>query len=98
MNLYVSDFLDGRIDDIMKDLRKTDGEYANAMEKTKDLYSNIESIIKSKKEILITGKDCSSFEELLDQEFTRTAIMQQKLYKQGYLDCVNLMKMLGVLQ
>ena len=98
MSLYVSDFLDGRIDDIMQDLRNTDSEYALSLEKSRHLHNDVEPILNSKKELLITEGDCLKFRELLEQEFTMTAIMQQEIYKKGYLDCVKVLKMIGVLQ
>lgn len=98
MGLYISDFLDGRIEEIAQDLRKTNAEYALAVDKLKRLYENINPIIIStNEELTITHGDCLDFKELLDEELTSTAIMQQALYKQGYLDCVKLLRMLGVL-
>lgn len=97
MSLYVSDFLDGRIEDIMQNLKKTNSEYALATEKSKALMENIDSIIHHEREITISAGDCMDFREFLEHEFTRTAIMQQELYAQGYLDCVKLFRMLGVI-
>ncbi|MDP4120542.1 MAG: hypothetical protein Q8876_05750 [Bacillota bacterium] len=97
MSLYVSDYLNFRIDEIAQNLRKTNSEYALAMEKSEELMENIDPIIHSERGITICAGDCLDFQEFLEHEFTSTAIMQQELYKQGYLDCVKLLKMLGVL-
>lgn len=98
MSLYVSDFLDSRTEEIARDLRKTSGEYALTQEKLKRLYESVDPIIMSKKEELsITHGDCLDLQELFQEEFTAAAIMHQTLYQQGYLDCVKLLKMLGVL-
>lgn len=97
MSLYVSGYLDSRIEEIAQNLRKTNSEYALAMEKGKELMENIDPIIHSERGITISAGDCLDFQEFLKQEFTSTAIIQQELYKQGYLDCVKLLKMLGVL-
>lgn len=45
MSLLVSDFSNGRIEYVMQNLCKTNGDYALAMEKKKMLYQNIEPII-----------------------------------------------------
>ena len=87
MSLYVSDFLDGRIEEIVQNLRKTNSEYAFAAEKNRILYDKIDGVI----------NECAYLKEFLDHEFTKTALTQQKLYEQGYLDCVKLMRMLGLI-
>ena len=97
MSLYVFDFLDGRIEEIAQNLLKTNSEYALAVEKSKDLMENIDPIIHREREITISAGDCLDVQEFLEHEFTSTAIMQQELYKQGYIDCVKLLKMLGAL-
>lgn len=97
MSLYVSDFLDNRIEEIAQELLKINGEYALAVEKSKELMENIDPIIHCEEEITISAGDCLDFQEFLDHEFTANAIMQQALYNQGYIDCVKLLKMLGVL-
>ena len=98
MRLDFSQFIDSRIDDISKDLHKTNAEYALATDKLTRLYENIQPIITStSEELTISRGDCMDFQEFLDEELTSAAIMQQALYKQGYLDCVQLLKTLGVL-
>lgn len=97
MSLYVSDYLDSRIEEIAQDLRKTNSEYALAMKKCKELIKQIDPMLHSEGGIALTAGDCLNFQEFLKHEFTSTAIMQQELYKQGYLDCVELLKMLGIL-
>ena len=96
MSLYVSDFLDSRIDDIIKNLRETNGEYAIAVEKCKGLHENIDPIVYREEDITISGGDCMDFKGLFEHEFNMTAIMQQELYKQGYVDCIKLLKMLEI--
>ena len=98
MRLDFSEFISGRIDDISQDLRKTNTEYALATDKLTRLYENIHPIITStSEELTISRGDCIEFQQFLNEELTSDAIIQQALYKQGYLDCVQLLKMLGVL-
>lgn len=98
MNLDFSQFVDGRINDVSKELHISNAEYVLTSDKISRLYENIHPIITSKcDELKISHGDCTSFQELLDEELTSAAIIQQALYKQGYLDCVKVLRMLGVL-
>jgi hypothetical protein len=98
MSLDFSEFIASRIDDITKNLRKTNAEYALASDKLTRLYKRIHPIITStSEELTISHGDCMDFQQLLDEELTSAAIMQQALYEQGHLDCVKLLRMLGVL-
>ena len=97
MNLNVSDFIVNRIQEIADILRENNGEYSLAYDKSKSLHENIEPIIHSENSITISAGDCMDFRDLFAQEFTLAAIMQETLYKQGYLDCIRLLSMLGVL-
>lgn len=94
MSLFVSDFLNGRIEYVMQNLCKTNGDYALAMKKKKMLYQNIEPIIQRRGELNITAGDCMDFCEYFENDFTTAAILQQALYRQGYLDCAQLLAML----
>ncbi len=98
MSLYISDFLDGRIEEVAQNLHKTNTEYALSMKKISQLMENINPIVMStNEELTISHSDCLDFKEYMHEEFICTAIMQQTLYWQGYLDCVKLLRMLGVL-
>lgn len=97
MSLYVTDFLNSRIEEITQTLKTTNGEYALAVEKRKSLFENIDPIIHHDRDITISSGDCMDFCEYFDHDFIATAIMQQELYKQGYLDCIQLLSMLEVL-
>ncbi|MPN48281.1 hypothetical protein SDC9_195887 [bioreactor metagenome] len=97
MNLQVSEYLGFRIEEIAKNLRSTNSEYALAMERSKELMENIDPIMNSERNITISVGDCLDFQEFLECEATSASILQQELYKQGYLDCVQLFRMLGIL-
>lgn len=97
MHLPVSGYLTARIEEISQEVKENNGEYAKALAKAKELLENIHPIIHSTKDISITAGDCLDFQEFLENEFTSSAIIHQELYKQGYLDCVKVLKMLGVL-
>jgi len=98
VSLIFSEFIVGRIDEIASDLRKTNAEYALAIDKSSRYYESLEPIIMSTtEEYTISHGDCLNFKEFLDEELASAAIMQQELYRRGYLDCVKLLRMLGVL-
>lgn len=97
MHVQVSEFMDGRIETILQGLRKRNGAYAVAEEKSIELYENIEHIINCETDLFITDGDCMDFRALLEQESILSEITQRELYKQGYLDCVKLLALLGVL-
>jgi hypothetical protein len=51
----------------------------------------------SEKELILSECDFLDFREYFQQQRTVAAIMQLGAYRQGYLDCVRLLQMLGVL-
>lgn len=97
MNLPVSEFVNTRIEDILQNLRKSNCEYAFAVERSDLLMENIDSILHRGKDITISPNDCMDICEYLEQEYTASVITQQELYKQGYLDCIKLLTTLGIL-
>ncbi len=61
-----------------------------------ELWNRIDPIIMSKHELTLSPDDFQSFRQLFEHELTTAAIEQQALYKQGYLDCVELLEGMGV--
>lgn len=78
-------------------LRKINGEYAMAVKMRRELHEKIHPIITSKKKLTLDKCDFADFQDFLQQEFTIAAIEQPTFYKQGYLDCIDLLKQLEVL-
>lgn len=97
MQQAILGFIEDRIESIAGTLRKTNGEYAQAVKMRKELHEKINPIITSKKQLTLDKCDFADFQEFLQQEFIIAAIEQPAFYKQGYLDCVDLLKRLGVL-
>lgn len=94
MNELVSDFITNRIEEIQQNLRKTNGEYALALKSNQALLVEIGYILRHKGDLIISEGDCTNFRHFLDNDCIANAIMQQELYKQGYLDCIQLLGML----
>ena len=97
MNLCFTDFIDGRLEEVCADLRKTNGEYALGVQMSKELLEKLHPIIMSDKKLALEKEDFLDFQEYLQHEFTIRAIEQRTFYWQGYLDCVNMLKVLGML-
>lgn len=98
MDLYITGFINDRLEEIAGNLRKTNGEYAQAVKMCKELREEIDPIIMNEKDLALCVGDFLNFQEYLQHEFTIAAIEQRAFYKQGYLDCVDLLQGLGVLR
>ena len=97
MQQAIIGFTEDRIEAIAGTFRKTNGEYAQAVKMREELYEKIDPIITSEKQLTLNQCDFADFKDFLQQEFIIAAIEQPAFYKQGFLDCVNLLKRLGVL-
>ncbi len=78
-------------------LRKTSSEYALAVKMRKELWEKIDPIIMSKNQRTLLESDFFILQEYFRHGFTIAAIGQPAFYRQGYLDCVDLLQGLGVL-
>ena len=97
MNLAITDFLSQRVDTVAQNLLQTNGEYALAIENNALLFENISSVIHRGSSITLSPDDCLDFCEYFEGEAAASALLRQELYKQGHLDCVKLLTLLGVL-
>lgn len=98
MNFECRDLLDSRIQAFEKNLYETNGAYALAVERSKELFENIDPLIHHQENLTITAGDCLDVCEYLEWMDAATATAKRELYKQGYLDCVQLLANLGVLR
>lgn len=94
----VAAFFGGRIEEKLQSLLKENGEFVLAYAKSKELIDNINAIAHHDRDLTITPGDCADLKDFLEYEFIQSAIMQQELYTQGYLDCVKLLGMLGIIK
>ena len=98
MESDIQQFMIARIEDKFRELYKVNGEYALARNKARELIGCIDKIVLNEKEELVISRgDCVNFKEYMESQFTEEAICQEELYRQGYLDCVALLKQLGIL-
>ena len=78
-------FTTQRIEDTIAGLRKSNSEYRLAEERHKELYEHIHPMIYRDRDITLAHFDRMDFQEFL------------ALYKQGWLDCVTILKKIGAL-
>ncbi|MPN34654.1 hypothetical protein SDC9_182148 [bioreactor metagenome] len=99
MNLNLTEFLSERIDEIISQLKETNTAFALSDKRSSQLIDDIDPIMMNeKRDMTITPKDCMNISEFFEQELVQEGITQEKLYKQGYLDCVKLLRMLEVIR
>ncbi len=99
MNKDISCITDDRLlDRVAEDLRKTDGAYALAAEICSELREKLDPVITSEKELTLDGCDFTDIREYIENESTVAEIEKRALYRQGYRDCVELLRGLGVLR
>ena len=89
---------DSRLEEISDNLRDTNGEYALALDLRSELREKIEPIIMSEKEMTLDECDFMDFQEYIESESTITAIERHAFYNQDRLDCICLLRELGVLR
>ena len=97
MQADFSTFVYSRIESIMNDLRKNHAEYAVAWSKRRELYDLIDPILRAEGSLTLAHRDCQNLQDDMEQDFITIAVMQEELYRQGYLDCVKLLRTVGVL-
>jgi len=97
MNEYLASFFEMRFDEIVSELKKTNGDYAKAYKLRRDLYEKVDPLFNTDADILLADCDRHDFQEYFENDFTVNAIEQQTFYMQGCLDCIKLLKQLRVL-
>ena len=81
-----------RIRQINQTLVDTCADFAVAEDRRSYLYSQLEPIIKSQKEICIAQTDCMNMFDYADTMNLLIAITAQQFYKSGFYDCLDLMR------
>ena len=97
MNEYLANFLEIRFSEILSELKQTNGEYAKAFQLRRQQYEKIDPLFNTDTDILLAECDRHDFQEYFESDFTVNAIEQQTFYTKGCLDCIKLLKSLGVI-
>ena len=86
------DFMSCMIEDTLLRLKTEDSEYGRHMENKKNSVKKIGEILNK-----LSPEDKKFMESCEMDLFNIAAIEQRHLYKQGYLDCIKLLKVLGII-
>lgn len=86
-----------RLDDIKKTFRETNSTYALSVEAEARLLENVIPIMTAGHDLLICSSDCLDIQELLEQKDLQMRLLEQEFYRQAQLDCVRLLRLLGIL-
>lgn len=86
------DFMSCMIEDTLLRLKTEDSEYGRHMENKKNSVKKIGEILNK-----LPSEDKKFMESYEMDVFNIAAIEQRHLYKQGYLDCIKLLKVLGII-
>ena len=86
------DFMGCMIEDTLSRLNAEDAEYGRCRENTQNNVKKIGEIFNK-----LPSDDKKFMENHEMDVFRIAAIEQNHLYKQGYLDCIKLLKILGVM-
>ena len=86
------DFMGCMIEDTLSELKAEDAEYKRHMENKRNSVKKIGEILNK-----LPSEDKKFMEGYEMDLFNIAAIEQRHLYKQGYLDCIKLLKVLGII-
>ena len=93
----ISLFIHQRLDAITESLRQNNAEYALASERQKLLYGQLlDPILRGEGPLTLSSGDRAALRDYLEQEFVTNAVAEEVLYRQGFLDCIRLLRHLGV--
>ena len=94
MEKIIDEFIRLRVDDVYRELSKRSVEFAMALHELERLQRELSPLLFCQTSLFITAGDCQALRECLEQETAVSAVLQQAMYRQGYLDCMELMRML----
>jgi len=89
------EYLETKVDEALRHLRKTNKRYSAASETEGELYRRIKRITETKGDIVLLEAERKRIDELLEQWVEVTPTIHAELYRQGYLDCLRLVVSLG---
>lgn len=86
------DFMRCMIEDTLSNLKAEDAEYGSCRENERNNVKKIGEIFNK-----LSSDDKKFMENHEEDVFNIAAIEQRHLYKQGYIDCIKLLKILGII-
>ena len=97
MKADIEEFLKDRTNALEKELREKDKAFALAQDKSVEYFERVEPFLTAEGDCTFTAADAGNLRDLFNNEVELEDIFQRFLYRQGFLDCVTLLRMLGVL-
>lgn len=92
------EMLDNRLDDVITGLYQNNAEYALSVHKARWLEDQIKDIINCNKDIEISRGDCLTMHDLIESLIEKASLETKYAYRQGYVDCAELLQLMNVLQ
>ena len=90
MNLHEMQYCDDRIEDILRDLRKSNSKYSAYCQTDGELFARIKNIITKQGGIFISDSERERITELMEQQEHIQSIVCREIYRQGFLDHLRL--------
>lgn len=97
MTAMLEEFLSARVEEIIKNLRDENSEYALIQQECCERSDMIEEITNHDGELHLFPLDLTEIQEFFECEYQLDAITQLELYKHGLTDCIQYLKQLHVL-
>ena len=97
MHNAINEGLCVRMEEIIHSLADSNTRYALENDICSRLYASIEAIISPGGDISICSGDRANLRDFIDHISARDSIIQEALYRQGYLDCVTLLSALNII-
>lgn len=97
MNLFLDGYLNNRIGQISKDLLEKNADYARAEAIRERLWEKVKPVLYENTNIEISSDVRKNILELFDNVELMETIENKELYRRGYMDCINVLKYLGIL-
>lgn len=89
--------LNERMDRALQRLRKQNGEYCLALQKSSDLYQEIAELLYPQEDTVELEQLRAKLAAYSDQDFVIQATVQETFYKAGYKDWIKLLRLLDIL-
>ena len=89
------DYLETKVEDTLRILRRTNKRYSAAAETEGELYRRVKRITETNGDVVLLKDERKRIDFLLEQWQDILPTVYAELYRQGYLDCLKLVVSLG---
>ena len=89
------DYLETKVEDTLRILRRTNKRYSAAAETEGELYRRIKRITETNGDAVLLRSERERIDFLLEQWADIIPTVYAELYRRGYLDCLRLVVSLG---